>query len=336
MVCIAVGTPLIAWSQDEVSLVDKPAYLAPKVTRSLILAGTDTAERTILVGEHGHVLTSDDQGATWRQAPTPTRSMLVDVFFVDATHGFAVGHDAVVLKTTDGGDSWTKVHFDPALQQPLFSVWFADRNRGIAVGAYGLYLETDDGGETWERRVFLSEQLAGTEDEDEDDAFIDPEFGEDYHLNHIVASDDGRLYMAAEAGRFYRSDDQGETWFSIPTPYAGSYYRTLPLDGDALLILGMRGNVYFSPDAGENWEQVRIATQSLLSEAVVLADGRVVLAGMAGALLVGAVDGLEFKLHQQADRKGIGALIPIGGARLIIAGEGGVSVRDESKYMTGK
>ena len=58
--------------------------------------------------------------------------------------------------------------------------------------------------------------------------------GSDYHLNHIARSGTGRLYIAAEAGTIYRSDDDGQTWISLPSPYHGSFFGTLPLENDSL------------------------------------------------------------------------------------------------------
>ena len=58
-----------------------------------------------------------------------------------------MGHDADVLRTDDGGESWKLVHRAPEKEQPLFDVWFRDPDSGFVVGAYGYYLTTDDAGE---------------------------------------------------------------------------------------------------------------------------------------------------------------------------------------------
>jgi len=55
-------------------------------------------------------LVSDDGGAGWRQVPVPTRTMLTGVTFVDDSLGFAVGHDSVILHTSDGGKIWERQH----------------------------------------------------------------------------------------------------------------------------------------------------------------------------------------------------------------------------------
>ncbi len=55
----------------------------------------------------------------------------------------------------------------------------------------------------------------------------------------------------------YRSDDGGETWAELPSPYEGSFFGVLPLDDDALLLFGLRGHLFRSEDAGETWTRDR-------------------------------------------------------------------------------
>jgi photosystem II stability/assembly factor-like uncharacterized protein len=178
---------------------DEPehAVIAPLAERSLMLDVAAIGDWLVAVGERGHILVSNDRGATWRQAEVPTRATLTGVCLVDAQHGWVVGHDGVILRTADGGTTWERVRWAPEEENPLLDVWFADLEHGFAIGAYGTFLETVDGGTTWEDRAV----------------------GEyDYHLHHLAASPGGRLYMAAEAGVVYRSDDGGRSWRELPSP----------------------------------------------------------------------------------------------------------------------
>ncbi|MFK8016926.1 MAG: WD40/YVTN/BNR-like repeat-containing protein [Gammaproteobacteria bacterium] len=320
------------------------AYSAPKVTESMLLDGARNAQRLIVVGEHGHIVLSDDDGASWAQAESPTRSALTGVTLIDGGIGFAVGHDAVILRTTDGGSAWERVHFDPDLQTPLLDVWFADAQRGFAVGAYGLFLETSDGGDTWARRPFFSEPLPLAEGEepaedgdtdDFDEDYVDPEYGEDFHLNHITAAADGTLYIAAEAGHYYRSDNAGATWYRLAPPYNGSFFGTLPLDGDSLLLFGMRGNLFLSDDKGLTYFAIETGVEALLTAGIRENDGRVVLVGLAGTVLESADGGRSFELHRQEDRRGNMMVLPGGGTGIVLIGESGVNRLTESAYRAG-
>ena len=71
-----------------------------------VMAATLAGSRVVAVGDYGGVLLSDD-GKAFRQARVvPTRTVLTSVFFLDAQHGWAAGHDGTVIATVDGGETW--------------------------------------------------------------------------------------------------------------------------------------------------------------------------------------------------------------------------------------
>ncbi|MFK7887198.1 MAG: WD40/YVTN/BNR-like repeat-containing protein, partial [Gammaproteobacteria bacterium] len=323
------------------------AYKAQRATNSMLLDGVRAGEQLLVVGEHGHIIVSNDDGQSWAQIDVPTRSALTGVDFADANTGYAVGHDAVILRTRDAGASWERVYFDPELQTPLLDVWVDSAQRAIAVGAYGLYLETNDGGETWERRPFFSEPLPrpegeaeeaasdeDAEDEEYEDDYVDPEFGEEFHLNQIVAAADGTLYIAGETGRHYRSDNNGTTWYRLRPPYNGSFFGTLPLGGDALLAYGMRGNVFRSDDKGASYTAVDTGVNALLTGGFQTDAGKLLLVGLAGVVLESGDGGNTFSLHRQADRSGNMMVLPVGSG-VVLMGESGVQRLDEASYRAG-
>jgi photosystem II stability/assembly factor-like uncharacterized protein len=315
----------LASAQDQ-AVADPPAQPARLASRSLLLDVTRAAQRLVAVGERGHVLISKDEGSSWTQAKAvPTSAMLTGVHFSDARLGWAVGHDEVILRTEDGGETWKKVHYAPEAQQPLLDLWFDNGRHGIAIGAYGAYYVTDDGGVTWTRRPFepkpLEGQAAATDDA-LDASAMDEAIGSEFHLNQISAAD-SRLYIAAEAGRLFRSDDRGATWVTLPSPYDGSFFGVMPLAGDAVLAFGLRGRLYRSDDAGMTWKQVPSATVAMLTDASRLADGSIVIVGLSGTVLVSRDGGRAFQLLQQSDRRGAWAVSRVRGG-IVVAGEGGV------------
>ena len=320
---VSGSLPVAAWSQtDAQDSADQPAQLEPLASSSLLLDLALAGKRIVAVGERGHVLLSDDQGNTWRQAQSvPTRVMLTAVYFVDAEHGWAVGHDETILNTVDGGETWTRSHFAPEAQQPLLDLWFANRVSGIAVGAYGSYFTTNDGGRTWSGARFAPARAPASSG-----ANATPEEEElppDYHLNRIVGVGN-RLYIAAEGGQLYRSDDRGANWRALPSPYEGSFFGLVPIRGEGLLAFGLRGHLFRSADAGETWHEIQTGTTAMLTDGVAVNDIRVVIGGLTGVLLVSGDAGETFRLTQQDDRKGVAALLPGPAGTVIVAGEGGV------------
>ena len=291
----------------------KEAVEAPLAIESLLLDGAAAGSRLVVVGERGHILVSADDGASWTQAEVPTRALLTAVHMHDERTGWAVGHDAAILRTGDGGETWTLVHQAPEEELPLLDVWFRDERTGFAVGAYGYFLATDDGGETWTARA-ISE--------------------DDFHLNALVpvaerspqAQPPGpqRLYIAAEAGIAYRSDDGGATWSELPSPYAGSWFGGLAPDENRLLLAGLRGHLFRSGDGGETWTEVTTGTQATLTGAVRLPSGSIVITGLEGSVLTSDDGGRSVTVRRLPSREGISSALPLAGGGVLLIGEFGV------------
>jgi photosystem II stability/assembly factor-like uncharacterized protein len=289
----------IEWSET--------ARLAP---RSLLLDAAQAEGRIFAVGERGHILVSEDGGETWVQARVPTRSMLNAVAAADAKRAWAVGHDSVIVHTSDGGTTWERQHWAPEDASPLFDVWFEDASHGIAVGAYAYFLETRDGGKTWELR---------TVDEEE------------RHWFSIVQGPDGTLFVAAEMGVVFRSEDKGETWTPLETPYKGSFFGAAVLKDGAVLVFGLRGQVYRSADRGQTWQQTKVDTTAGLQTGLPLADGTLIIAGLSGTILLSRDGGRTFHNSSRPDRLGISSLIETGSKGLLLIGEGGIHRVDHFK-----
>src|SRR5688572_29939006 len=90
-----------------VDVLDQPALSSGLAAQRLLQASAFAGERLVAAGAHGHIVFSDDGGTTWQQAQVPVSADLTALHFVDATLGWAVGHEGVVLHTADGGASWT-------------------------------------------------------------------------------------------------------------------------------------------------------------------------------------------------------------------------------------
>ena len=254
------------------------AVASDMAAQALLLDVARAGSRMVAVGEFGHVLLSDDNGDSWRQAASvPTRNTLVGVTFIDNQTGYAVGHAATILKTVDGGDNWTLQYNERRGETPLFAVYFADAQNGIAVGGFSYTFETNNGGESWTQRSLVEDSY------------------DDFHLNDVFADKKGNLYIPAEFGTVYKSRDRGQNWQAIETGYDGSFWGGLGLANGDVLVFGMRGNVWRSANAGKSWKQVKTGTDQSVSGGTQLDDGRVVLAGLSGTVLVSKNSGKSFK-----------------------------------------
>ncbi len=277
--------------------------------------------RIVVVGERGHILYSDNECEGWIQAEVPVSVTLTAVCFPTHDHGWAVGHDGVVLHTEDGGKTWktqldgwqinklvynqmaqmvnakNELLADPALTeeeredlvlkaddlsyllsdmaftskqgpcQPLMDLWFKNDREGIIIGVYGLILSTKDGGNTWQPNLDRIDNTTG------------------YHYYSIEHSGDD-LFIAGEAGALYRSEDFGQSWQHLQSPYGGSFFGIIgDPSGGFVTIFGLRGHIYYSLDRGESWNTSNIGRPVSLSGGTVLLDGSFCVVGIDGVIL---------------------------------------------------
>lgn len=340
-----------------------PAKMSAKAQTSLLMDVVNNHGRLVAVGERGHILYSDNHGQTWIQAKVPVSVTLTAVTFATAKKGWAVGHDGVVLHTQDSGLSWQK-QLDgntinqvmlaqlkklietkskalnmallpkDALQQqvlaqeledlnfflsdveiaaregpitPLMDLWFKNEREGIVIGAFGVILRTTDAGANW---VPLADRIHNPQG---------------LHYYGITQAED-TLFIAGENGILFRSDDWGQTWQSITSPYKGSIFGiTGRSEGVWVIAFGLRGNTFYSHDRGRKWTVSEYTNNASVSGATVLADGSVCLAGVDGTLMCSIDEGQSFS-RLPSRFPGAIALTGTDGGDLVVVGLRGVTV----------
>lgn len=278
---------------------------ATTVDRLLLVDAARVGSRVVAVGDRGYIVVSDDDGARWKRAVVPAEPLLTAVDFVDAKNGWAVGHDSVILATTDGGDTWTRQFSAPSEQRPLLDVLFLTPEHGITVGAYGAYFETRDAGRTWSARKIIAE---------------------DRHFNAILRVDERRLLILGEEGTILVSGNEGGDWTRVASPYKGSLFGGVVASDGAVIAFGLRGRIYRSTDAGDTWKQVDNASGSTLMGGARLADGTLVIAGAAGIALVSRDNGQSFVPLETGTTHMFSKAIPGAPNAAMLLGEGGARV----------
>ena len=248
-----------ALSSAQIVTAQEQAIESKIAIHSQLLDGDSKNNLMIVVGERGHILYSEDDGQNWQQGKVPSRALLTGVFMHDEKLAWAVGHDATILRSRDGGKHWQRVYYDPDMESPLLDVWFKDEHSGYAIGAYGLFLETQDGGDSWTQR-WINEE-------------------DDFHLNHITQLNEHQLFIAAEAGMTYRSNDLGATWESLASPYHGSYFGSQVFANNKLVLFGLRGHLFMSTDQGDTWVSQNTNTSAMLTSAIKTRDNLCLVSG---------------------------------------------------------
>lgn len=310
-------------------VLDTPSETSPLAARTLLNGVVLAGNRLVCVGQSGHIVYSDDQGKSWKQAVVPVSSDLLAVTFPSEKNGWAVGHDGVVLHTTDGGATWVK-QFDghdaaqamgssfgvqnPEIQRyvdqgpdkPFLDVWFENDSNGYVVGAFNLIFRTTDGGKNW---VPLFDKIDNPKR---------------YHL-YAIRPVGSQLYICGEQGSLFRFDAPSGRFQAVATPYSGTYFGVNGKEG-FLIIYGMRGNAYRSTDGTASWEKIDTGVQAGLTGSVVLPDGRIVLVSQIGHVLLSADNGVTFRPIDTKSPPPAAAVTALDNDRLVIAGFRGAAV----------
>ncbi|MBD3163482.1 MAG: hypothetical protein GF346_13400 [Candidatus Eisenbacteria bacterium] len=114
---------------------------------------TDLEHGWIAADSDGLMLKTENGGASWSIRYLPTDARPSGVSFVDDATGWVCTSDASVLRTQDGGFTWTEQHLEdenPAWN--LNDIQFVDPSHGLTVGARlieGRSYRTQDGGSSW-------------------------------------------------------------------------------------------------------------------------------------------------------------------------------------------
>ncbi|WP_341504094.1 YCF48-related protein [Gallaecimonas sp. GXIMD4217] len=307
--------------------LNTPAYPAERLDRVLFADITQAGDKLVAVGDRGVIVKGDDAG--WQQQMSPVASLLTKVSFLDASTGFAVGHDATILQTRDGGVSWQIRHREPELQRPLLDVLFLSEHEGIAIGAYGLFLRTTDGGASWQRELhqgFLSADDQAYLDEVKESSEEDYRYELDGmlpHLNAVARDGQGRLLLAGEMGLVALSEDDGKSWQRLDSGYQGSFFTVTAVDDGQWLVGGLRGNLYRSDDNGNSWNRLRFDGQATINSLDRQANGQILMTGNDGSVFV-SHDGGYFFLPLAREVAGLTLAAQQQGNTLVVATEQGI------------
>jgi photosystem II stability/assembly factor-like uncharacterized protein len=319
----------LAVPSDVPEVLTQPSISSKKALKAVMLAVANAGPRLVAVGERGIILLSDDDGNTWRQAPTPVQVSLVAVQFVNARTGWAVGNLGVVLHTTDGGETWQKqldgiqaadivarAAVTPEEQtaarrlvsdgpdKPFFDLYFQDETDGYIIGAYNLIFRTTDGGKSWQDWQKYVKNPRG------------------WHLYGIRPAG-GDLFIVGEQGTLFRSSDHGKTFAPIVSPYKGSYFGLVAGKSGQLVIFGLRGNAFWSGDLGHSWKKVD-AGQVTISDGIQLSDGSLLLVNQAGDLLISHDNGRHFRMLPGKEHLPVAEVAQANDGSLILVGLRGI------------
>lgn len=354
LVCLCAAVPAKATND----LLLAPAVKSDKATTSALMDVVNTGKRLVAVGEHGHILYSDDHGLSWDQAAVPTSVTLTAVDFPTAQLGWAVGHDGIVLHSSDGGASWETQLEGSRINDLLLTQveqLYQDKKAQVVVANEDqkdvLELELED------LQFFVNDMKMAVKEgptrpfmdvwfRNEREGIVVGSFGMilrttdggvtwapildridnpgGFHYYGIARSGN-MLFLAGEGGMLFRSEDNGQNWARLDSPYEGSFFGVIGSpDGSLVVAFGLRGNAFRSIDGGRTWQLAKTSRRSALAGGAVFSDGSVYLIGNDGALIRSKDGGESFSLLPTRFPGGI-SVAEAGDGHLVLVGLGGVT-----------
>jgi photosystem II stability/assembly factor-like uncharacterized protein len=206
------------------------------------------------------LLKTTDGGDHWIPSTYPVSDIFITcILYRDTMNGWMGGRPHALVRTTDGGVTWTQANVDTTVLAffPVLGIRFYNDKYGYACGGMfdiaGVIWRTDNGGDLWhaidpseapadevhELHLFDSLHVMG--------AGGDPDFG--YGVGMIRTSDGGLSWNYQELGvqgtaydldfrtpgeawapvgparKLIFSTDTGYNWTAVPTPDSTSIYR---------------------------------------------------------------------------------------------------------------
>jgi photosystem II stability/assembly factor-like uncharacterized protein len=235
------------------------------------------------IGGGGFIRKTIDGGTTWTTSPHPLASTvnLSDVKMIDKNLAYIVGFDyntcnttgGRILKTVDGGSSWT---VQSSFTYPgLLALHFINKDTGFAVGYNGIILKTINGGLAWSqissnvtnnlRDISFPSTDTGYIVADYDKLLKTTDMGDTWS---VISSGTSNILLACYftsndigftcgANLILKTMDGGDSWSTFTTNYF-THAIHFP-DSDTGYIVGSYGLVFKTSDGGNSWQSEQIS-----------------------------------------------------------------------------
>ena len=164
-----------------------------------------------------------------------------DFSFPTSTVGYMAGFYDLIKKTTDAGNTWTSITINNQAL-PIYSVSFVDANTGWVTGINGFIRKTTNGGTSW-----TAQSTSGSP-----------------QLRHVHFVNANLGTAIGDNGAIRRTTNGGTTW-SVVTGAPSTYLNDIFfLDANIGFIVGGQGTILKTTNGGANWAAMSSGTTEWL------------------------------------------------------------------------
>jgi photosystem II stability/assembly factor-like uncharacterized protein len=213
-------------------------------------------------GSYASLFKTTNAGASWDSVPTPFGAgsyVLSKVQFVNANTGWVFSKSTMpdtmnIIKTTNGGTTWTKQRIDGASSLAAYVYWadMVDANTGYAVNYSPNPVKTTNGGVNWIIQTKV-------------DTYTGTLFG-------VEMLDANTGYIVGGGGHIYKTTNGGTLWDTLtnkpgntsPSWYGVKFYNHL-----VGVIVGSNGMTITTSNGGTSWALQNTAGSTMYNVAIV-------------------------------------------------------------------
>jgi photosystem II stability/assembly factor-like uncharacterized protein len=191
-----------------------------------------SAAVSVLVGNDGVILVSQDQGLNWQRQQLPGQPGLIDVDACPDGSFIALGFDNQLWHSADQGLSWNAQALPT--QEQMLTATCAPDGAWWAAGGFTTLLNSRDQGANW------------------DETSLD----EDAMLTTLQFLDAQQAVVTGEFGLLFSSTDGGQSWQAsgrLPDEFYPHASRFVSLDEG--WVGGLNGFIYHTLDGGQSWQR---------------------------------------------------------------------------------
>lgn len=183
--------------------------------------------------------------ARWDPQTSGVTDQLNSVYFVDVNTGWAAGKNNTILKTADGGKTWSRALERQEGGNDFSSIFFTNAKEGWAQGH--VLLHSSDGGETWRP----ASPLPGRKS---------------LGAGGAVGTIRLQTAMFGTSDRLFKSEDGGTTWTDISKLPRNSFRAVFALDPQHVWMVGDYGLYAFTTDGGATWQEPPMPVKCRLTQ----------------------------------------------------------------------
>jgi spore coat protein CotH/photosystem II stability/assembly factor-like uncharacterized protein len=287
------------------------------------------------------LLLPDSYTQMWFRQPLNYWQRWYDVKFADPQHGFVLGDQGTILRTTDAGTTWVAESIGIGL--PFRSLAIPSLDNMFVAGQYGSFYHSNDTGITWSRidlgttnnllGVVFPTPVKGCVYGEPRILKVTTDGGASWPLNigidiertiqHVaVLNDHYRSIIAFLDSGYYFKTDLFSTYITGNTGTIGKI-NVAQTFASTVWAAGDSGIVLYSPDEGNSWNRIDIPLSITLRGISVIDSTTLYVAGDGGRIFYTTDNGSNWYTQYTADSHDLNAVVFTDSAHGYAVGNGG-------------